>query len=336
MKAIVIWQTGDVDVMKYETQYPVPELGSNQVIIKNEYAGVNFIDTYYRSGLYKRDPPFILGQEGGGTIAAVSEEAAEAGYKIGDRVVYMEFGSYAAYTAVPFSKIVPVPDGIEMDTALACMLQGLTAHYLTTSAHADLIKEGEWRLIHSVGSGTCQWAAQMAKIRGFKVIGTCSKGKKEVAESLDLDELIVLDEVAGKSYSNYESVDVVGRVMEITGNQGVKLVIDGVGKAAAEISVKCLALRGIWITFGNASGPVPPFSLLNLGAKSAFVTRPKLFDYVTTREELMERATEVFKWVKEGKLKVCVDQVFPLDKAIDCHSYLESGRSRGKLLLKVD
>ena len=323
-------------MLQYETQYPVPEADPNEVIVKNEYAGVNFIDTYYRSGLYKRELPFILGQEGGGTIAAVSEKAASAGFKVGDRVAYMEFGSYAAYTAVPLSKIISVPDGISMETALACMTQGLTAHYLTTSAHADLVKAGEWCLIHSVGSGTCQWAAQMAKLRGFKVIGTCSNGKKAIAESLGLDELIVLNEFAEKSYSDYGSVDVVGRVMEITGKQGVKCVIDGVGKAAADISVKCLALRGIWISFGNASGAVPPFSILNLVGKSAYLTRPKLGDYISTHEELMERVTDVFDWVKEGKLKVFVDQIFPLEKAIDCHNYLESGKSRGKLLLKVE
>ena len=294
-------------------------------------SGLNFIDTYYRSGLYKQDPPFISGQEGGGVVVAVSS-SVEGGIQVGDRVLYMTLGTYCEYTVVPASKVVKLPANISMENALACMVQGLTAHYLVTDATVGLIQPEEWCLIYSVGSGTCQWAAQMAKLKGYKVIGTTSKSKK--APSC-CDEVIVLDNAEGKSYADYSSVDIVARVMEITKSEGVKLVVDGVGKSTSEISVQCLARRGMWISFGNASGAVPPFSLLKLTPKSAFCTRPKLGDYVATQEELEKRASEVFQWVAEGKLDVKVDQIFDLSDAQKAHAYLESGQSKGKILFKI-
>lgn len=332
----MVRETGDADALVYETDFPTPSMGAGQVIVKNEYAGINFIDTYHRSGLYARDLPFVGGQEGGGTVAAVSDEAAAEGIKVGDRVAYSVFGSYAEFTAVPAAKLLPVPAGVGMDVATSCVVQGLTAHYLTTSAHADLIKPGEWCLIHGVGGGTCQWAAQMAKLRGFKVIGTVAKGKADVAEKLGCDELIVLDEVPGASYEDYESFDIVKRVMEVTDGQGVKCVIDGIGKSTVDISIGALARRGIFISFGNASGAVPAFPVLRLIGKSGYVTRPKLLDYVTTRDELVLRADEIFGWLEKGELSVSVDTSFPLAEASEGHKYLEAGKSKGKVLYKID
>ena len=310
-------------------------MGPGQVIVKNEFAGINFIDTYHRKGMYPRDLPFIGGQEGGGTVAAVSDEAAAQGISVGDRVAYSVLGTYCEYTAVPASKLLPVPDAVGLDVATSCVVQGLTAHYLTSTSHAELIKPGEWCLIHGVGGGTCQWAAQMAKIRGYKVIGTVSKGKQAVAQSLGCDELIVLDEVPGASFEDYESIDVVGRVKEITGGEGVKCVIDGIGKSTVDISINSLARRGIFISFGNASGAVPAFPVLRLIDKSAYVTRPKLLDHVVTRDELLWRAGDVFGWLEQGKLKVSVDTTFPLDQAAEGHKYLEAGKSKGKVLYKI-
>jgi NADPH:quinone reductase len=331
----VVRETGDAHMLKVETDFPTPKLGAGQVIVKNQYAGINFIDTYHRKGMYARDLPFIGGQEGGGTVAAVSDEAAKQGIKIGDRVAYSVFGSYAEYTAVPASKLLPVPAAVGLDVATSCVVQGLTAHYLTTSAHADLIKPGEWCLIHGVAGGTCQWAAQMAKLRGFKVIGTAPKGKRDVAEPLGCDELILLDEVPGTSYEDYESVDVVAAVKEMTGGEGVKCVIDGIGKATMDISIDVLARRGIFVSFGNASGAVPAFPVLRLIGKSAYVTRPKLLDYTVDRKELVWRADEVFGWLQQGKLKVAVDAKFPLDQAAEGHIYLEAGKSKGKVLYEI-
>eukprot|EP00571_Detonula_confervacea_P007237 CAMPEP_0172329932 /NCGR_PEP_ID=MMETSP1058-20130122/61134_1 /TAXON_ID=83371 /ORGANISM="Detonula confervacea, Strain CCMP 353" /LENGTH=376 /DNA_ID=CAMNT_0013047127 /DNA_START=667 /DNA_END=1797 /DNA_ORIENTATION=- len=336
MKAAVVREVGDAHALKLEGDFPTPELKPGGVIVKNQYAGINFIDTYHRKGLYPRDLPFVGGQEGGGTIAAVSDEAAAQGIKIGDPVAYSVFGSYAQYTAVPAAKLLPVPEGVGLDVATSCVVQGLTAHYLTSSAHADLIKKGEWVLIHGVGGGTCQWAAQMAKLRGFKVIGTCSKGKEDVASALGCDELIVLDEVPGTSYEDYESVDIVSRVMEVTEGKGCKAIIDGIGKSTMDISIASLAHRGIFISFGNASGAVPAFPVLRLIAKSAYVTRPKLLDYTVDRAELVSRADEIFGWLKEGKLNVSVDCAFPLEEAAEGHMYLEAGKSKGKVLYQID
>lgn len=336
MKAAVVREVGDADALKVETDYPTPEMKPGQVIVKNEYAGINFIDTYHRSGLYKRELPFVGGQEGGGTVAAVSDEAAAQGVKVGDRVAYSILQTYSQYSAVPAAKLLPVPDDVGLDVATSCVVQGLTAHYLTSSAHAGLIKEGEWCLIHGVGGGTCQWAAQMAKNRGFKVIGTVAKGKADIAKDLGCDELIVLDEIPGASFEDYDSVDIVGKVQEVTNGEGVKCVIDGIGKSTVDISIDSLARRGIFVSFGNASGAVPAFPVLRLIGKSAYVTRPKLLDYVTTRDELVWRADEIFGWMREGKLKVSVDTVFPIDQAPEGHKYLEAGKSKGKVLFKID
>jgi len=330
----MVRETGDASMLKVETT-SVPELSEGQVLVKNEFAGINFIDTYHRSGLYKRELPFIGGQEGGGVVAVTTPKAESEGVKVGDRVAYSVFGSYAEYTAVPAAKLLPVPATVGLDVATACVVQGLTAHYLTSDAHAGLILPGQWCLIHGVGGGTCQWAAQMAKFRGFKVIGTCAKGKADVAQKLNLDELVVLDEVPGTSYEDYDSVDVVQKVMDATSGVGAKCVIDGIGKNTLDISLNALARRGIFISFGNASGAVPPFPPLRLIAKSAFLTRPKLLDYTVDRNELLYRANEIMAWLQSGQLSVSVDTAFPLDQAPEGHIYLEAGKSKGKVLYKI-
>ena len=164
MKAAVVREPGAADALKVESDFPVPDIAAGQVLVKNAFAGINFIDTYHRSGLYARDLPFVGGQEGGGEVVAVGSDVKDV--KVGDKVAYSVFGSYAEYTAVPAAKCLPVPDDVPMDVAVSCVVQGLTAHYLTSDAHAQLIQPGEWMLVHGVGGGTCQWAAQMAKAMG--------------------------------------------------------------------------------------------------------------------------------------------------------------------------
>lgn len=362
-KAVVVHETGSATSPKslvYETDYPKPELKPGYAIIQNTFAGINFIDTYHRSGLYPRAVPFICGQEGGGNIISIEYEHDDDDnkkkisqeFKIGDTVVYSSFGSYAEYTLVPIQKLISVPSTVDIRSAIACMVQGLTAHYLVSSAHAQLIQPNEWCLIYSIASGTGQWTAQMAKIRGYKVIGTCSKSKlgqissgngNSNSNSVDdddgvmkyCDELIVLDEVEGMGYSDYTSVDIVDRVMKCTNGEGVKCVIDGVGRSTSDISLTCLARRGIFISFGNASGKVDDMSLLRLVGKSAYVTRPKLNDYVSTREELVQRMDEVLRWISSGQLEVSIDQEFDLKDAVAGHEYIEAGRTRGKLLFRI-
>ena len=336
MKAVVVRELGGPEALSYETDFPVPsELGEGQVLIQNQYAGLNFIDTYYRSGLYKQNVPFIAGQEGAGTVVKKHESVSEEDLKVGDKVVYSTLGTYCEYVRVPASKVVKIPVDVSTEDALCGWVQGLTAHYLVTDATAGLMKEGDWMLMYSVGSGTCQWACQLAKINGYKVIGTTSQTKITAAAQAACDHLIVLDTEEGKSYADYSSVDIHQKVMEITDGKGVKCIVDGVGKSTAEISVKCLARRGLWISFGNASGAVPPFSLLKLTPKSGFVTRPKLGDYVSTKEELRGRATDIFGHLADGTLKVRVDSVIPLQEAAKGHLYLESGKSNGKILFQI-
>lgn len=341
MRAVVVREPGsasDSKALQFETNYPIPILKAGHALVKNVYSGINFIDTYHRKGLYPRNIPFVCGQEGGGTISSIMYDEGdneEKEMKIGDRVVYSCLETYAEYTLVPIKKLILIPPEIDTKKAIACMVQGLTAHYLVTSAHANLIKKGEWCLIYSTGSGTCQWAAQMARLQGYKVIGTCSSKKLDRAKKSMCDELIVLDTEEGCEHANYASVDIVERVMGITNGEGVKLILDGVGKSTSEISLQCLATRGIFVSFGNASGVVEPFPLLRLTKKSAFVTRPKLLDYVSSRSELSERINEVFRWLKEGKLEVFIDKEFSLKEASVAHQYIEDGRTKGKLLLKL-
>jgi len=337
MTAVVIPENGGPENLLYETDFATPKPADGQVLVKNEYTGINFIDTYFRKGgpAYTQALPFVSGQEGGGTIVEVTPKAAEAGLAVGQRVAYSVLGTYCEYTAVPAAKIVNVPDGVGLDTATACMTQGLTAHYLTNHAHAGLVKPGEWMLIHGVGGGTCQWAAQMAKLKGYKVIGTCPKGKEDVGAATGVDELIVTDVIPGTPYEDYTSVDIVKKVMEVTNGEGVKAVIDGIGASTVDISIESLSRRGIFVTFGNASGAVPAFPPIRLIKKSAFLTRPKLLDYVTTRDELMMRADEIFGWLQSGDLNVGIDKVFDLSEAAEGHKYLEAGKSKGKVLYKV-
>ncbi len=334
MKAVVVRKLGGPEALSYETDFPVPsDLSEGQVLIRNEYAGLNFIDTYYRSGLYKQTPPFIAGQEGAGVVVKKHDSVADI--EVGDVVVYSTLGTYCEFTRVPAQKVVKIPEGVSVQDTLCGWVQGLTAHYLVTDATAGLTKKGDWMLMYSVGSGTCQWACQMAKLKGYKVIGTTSQSKITAAAKAACDHLIVLEPQSGKSYADYSSVDIYQKVMEITDGAGVKCIVDGVGKSTSDISVKCLTRRGLWISFGNASGAVPPFSLLKLTPKSGYVTRPKLGDYVSTKEELQARADEIFEYLKDGALTVKVDQVMPLEEAQDGHTYLESGKSNGKILFKI-
>lgn len=344
MTAIVVRELGGPESLSFETDYPVPsELSAGQVLVRNDYAGLNFIDTYYRSGLYKQPVPFIAGQEGAGIVVNKHESVPDDDVKVGDRVVYSTLGTYCGYTRVPSDKILKIGAGadatagadISIEAALCGMVQGLTAHYLVTDATAGLAQKGDWMLVYSVGSGTCQWACQLAKTKGYRVIGTTSSGKVTPAAKAACEHLIVLD-TASEGYADYASVDIRSKVMELTSGEGVKVVVDGVGKSTADISIGCLARRGLWISFGNASGAVPPLSVLKLTPKSAYVTRPKLGDYVATKEELRARAAEVFGCVASGELTVNVDVVFPLSEAQRAHEYLEAGKSKGKILFKID
>ncbi len=320
MKAIRIHQTGDLDVLQYE-DVDTPKPGPQQALVKIDAAGVNFIDIYFRMGLYKTELPFTNGQEGAGTVAEVGAEVT--GFQVGDRVAYTGIqGSYADYAVVPAARLVKVPDGVPTHTAAAIMLQGMTVHYLTHSTF--VLEPGQTALVHAAAGGIGLNLVQIAKMRGVRVIGTCSTPEKaERARRAGADEVILYTE------TSFEE-----EVKRLTGGGGVDVVYDSVGKATWEGSLNCLRPRGMMVTFGNASGPVPPMEPLTLAAKgSLFLTRPTLNHYIAKREELEKRSSDLFEWVGSGKLNVHIGGEFPLAQAAEAQRRLAGRLTSGKLLL---
>lgn len=326
MHAILIHETGAPDVLRYqETETPTP--GAGQVRVKLRAIGINFIDTYHRTGLYKLPLPAILGREGAGEIDAVGDSGGNAGASIpsiGERVAFvLDAPSYAEYAIVPAHRVVRVPDAVSFEDAAAVLLQGLTAHYLIFSTYP--IQRDEWCLIHAAAGGAGQLTVQVAKIAGAKVIGTCSTEEKaRVAREAGCDEVIL-----------YSQTDFVSEVKRITNNKGVTVVYDSVGKDTYEGSLNCLSPRGMLVLWGNASGAVPPIDPLTLMNKgSLYLTRPTLGHYIATPDEYARRANDLFQWIAEGKLRVRIDKQFALRDAADAHRYLASRAALGKILLK--
>jgi NADPH2:quinone reductase len=283
--------------------------------------GVNFIDVYFRKGLYKADFPIVLGNEGAGTVEAVGPEVTEV--KVGDRVAWaMHRGSYGEYAAVPASLLVKVPDGLDFQTAAGAMLQGMTAHYLTHSTYP--LKSGETCLVHAAAGGTGSLIVQMAKMLGARVFGTVSTEEKaKIARQAGADETII-----------YTSQDFEAEVKRLTGGRGVDVVYDSVAQSTFDKSLNSLRPRGVLALFGQSSGPVPPFdpNILN-GKGSLFLTRPSLAHYLLTREELVWRAGDVLGWIAAGKLRLRIERTYPLADAAAAHRDLEGRRTTGKLLL---
>jgi NADPH2:quinone reductase len=320
MKALLVTQHGGPEVLRY-TDVPVPTPGPKEALVKIDASGVNFIDIYFRTGLYKADPPFINGQEGAGVVTEVGSEVTSV--KAGDKVAYTGVrGTYAEYQAVAADKLVKVPDGVDTKLAAALMLQGMTVHYLTHSTYA--LKPGDTCLIHAAAGGVGLLAVQMAKMRGAVVIGTCSTEEKAAnVRAAGADHVIL-----------YGREDFVARVKEITNGKGVEVAYDGVGQSTWEGSLNCLKPRGMLVCFGNASGPVPPIDPLRLSAGgSLFLTRPTLAHYTATREELEWRASDVLNWVRDGKLDVRIGREYPLANGAQAHIDLAGRKTSGKLIL---
>ena len=320
MKAIRIHEHGGPEVLSYEDA-PDPSPTPNQAVVKIEAVGVNFIDIYFRTGLYKSDLPFTNGQEAAGVVTAVGSDVTDL--QVGDRVAYAGVaGSYAEHAAVPAARLVKVPDGVTTRDAAAVMLQGMTVHYLTHSTFP--LKPGHTALIHAAAGGVGQILVQVAKMRGARVIGTCSTPEKaEKVRQAGADEVIL-----------YTEQDFETEVKRITEGQGVDVVYDPVGKSTWEGSLNCLRPRGMAVFFGNASGPVPAIEPLALTSRgSLFMTRPSLVHYAATREELVERASDVLGWVSSGKVKVDIGETFPLSEAAEAQTKLAARLTSGKLLL---
>lgn len=322
MKAIVVHQHGGPEVMQYGDA-PQPAPGPGQVLVRIAYSGINYIDTYFRTGLYKADLPLIPGQEASGTIEQIGE--GMTGFSPGDRVAYTGTrGSYAEYAVIPAAQLVAVPSGVPMDLAAALLLQGMTAHYLCHSTFP--LQAGQTCLIHAAAGGVGQILVQLAKQIGARVIATVgSQRKAELARQAGADDVILYTE------QNFET-----ETKRLTNNEGVHVVYDSVGASTFEQSLRSLRPRGMMVTFGNASGPVPPLSPLLLTQHgSLFLTRPSLVNYIATRPELLERANALFSAVQSGALKLQLDHTYPLADAVKAHQDLEGRRTTGKLLLQV-
>ncbi|GLZ13534.1 quinone oxidoreductase [Actinomadura sp. NBRC 104425] len=318
MRAIVVSRHGGPEVLEpVEREDPVP--GPGEVLIDLAASGVNYIDVYFRTGAYKQAPPFVPGQEGAGTVAAVGEGVT--GVAPGDRVAWQGvLGSYAQRAVVPADRTVPVPDGLSLEDAAASLLQGMTAHYLTHSTYA--VRPGDTVLVHAAAGGMGLLLTQIAKLRGARVIGTVSTPEKErLAREAGADEVVGYDGFAAQ-------------VRRLTGGEGVAAVYDGVGAATFDGSLESLRPRGTLALYGAASGQVPPFDPQRLNAAgSLFLTRPTLAHYTLTRDELLERAAAVHGWIARGELRLHIGGRYDLADARRAHEDLEGRRTTGKLLL---
>ncbi len=321
MHAIQVSHTGGPDVLDY-VAIDTPEPGPGEVLVKVAAAGVNYIDTYHREGMYPLPLPFTPGQEGAGSITALGEGVTE--WAIGDRVCWaMIGGGYAEYVSLPADRIVSIPDAVSDDTAAAAMLQGLTAHYLVTSVFS--IQPGSTAVVHAAAGGVGLLLTQMVVARGGSVIGTTSSDEKVgKARAAGADHVI-----------RYDTEPWVERVKDITGDHGVDVVYDGVGRDTFEGGLSVLRPRGVLALYGAASGPVPAFDLQRLGALgSLVVTRPSLAHFMATPEERRWRSSELFDAIVAGDLNVTVAATFALGDAADAHRAIESRAYSGKILLR--
>lgn len=320
MKAIRFHAFGGPDVLSYE-EAAVAEPGDGQARVRIEAIGVNYIDIYQRTGQYQGQLPAIVGQEAAGVVDAVGPGVTDV--SVGQRVAYTsQPGAYADFAVVATRALVPIPDDVDTRMAAAVMLQGMTAHYLTKSTYP--LKAGETALIHAAAGGVGQLLVQIARRQGARVIGTVSTEEKaRLAREAGADEIIL-----------YTQTDFVQETRHLTGGAGVHVVYDSVGKTTFEGSLDALRPRGTLILFGRSSGPVPPFDPEVLNRKgSLYLTRPTLVHYIATREELLWRSGELFRWIKDGELKVRIDTTFPLSAAAEAHRYMEGRQTRGKILL---
>jgi NADPH2:quinone reductase len=321
VKAIRIHETGGPDKMKWEDA-EVGKPGKGEIRVKHHAVGLNYIDTYQRSGLYPIELPAVLGMEGAGEVVDVGPDAL--GFKAGDRVAYANpMGSYAEERIMPAARAVKLPDNIAYETAAAMMLQGMTVRYLLRQTF--IVGPETTLLMHAAAGGVGLIACQWAKHLGATVIGTAgSKEKCELAKSHGATHMI-----------NYREEDFVARVKEITDGKGVDVVYDSIGQDTYPKSLDCLRPLGLFVTFGNASGPIKNFDVGGLAQKgSLYVTRPTLFTYTASREDLEANAADLFDVVGSGAVKIAVNQTYPLADAAQAHRDLESRKTTGSTILK--
>ena len=320
MKAIVVNEAGGPDKLHLE-EVAEPTAGPGEIIVDVGAAGLNFIDTYHRGGLYPLEFPFTPGLEGAGTVATVGDEVD--GLSVGDRVGWTDVrGSYAERHVIPADRAIVIPDDLSTDVVAAVMLQGLTAHYLASDTFP--LSQGDRCLIHAGAGGVGLLLTQVARMKGARVITTVgTEDKVELSKQAGANDVIV-----------YTQVDFKDAVEDLVGPNALDVVFDGVGKATFDKGIDLLRPRGMMVTFGNASGPVPEISPLLLAQKgSIFLTRPTMAHYLRTREEFVGRASELFGWIAQGDLEVRIGASYPLAEAAEAHRALEARRTTGKVLL---
>lgn len=320
MRAIRVQETGGPEVLQVQ-EVESPRPGPGEVRIRVEAAGLNFIDIYHRTGSYPLDTPFTPGREAAGVVDAVGEGVSEV--DVGQGVGVGIFpGTYAEEIVVPTRVLVPVPEGVDLKSAAAVLLQGMTAHYLATSTFP--LEKGHTALVHAAAGGVGHLLVQIARLRGATVIGTVStREKEELARGYGAHHVI-----------RYTETDFQEETMGITDGAGVDVVYDSVGKDTFHKSLACLRPRGYMALYGASSGPVEPMDpqILNRGG-SLFLTRPSLAHYVEEREELLQRSGDLFRWMEKGELEVRIDRSFPLHEAPEAHRYMEARKTKGKVLL---
>lgn len=320
MRAVRVHELGGPEVLRVD-DIEVPEPGPGEIRVRIEAAGVNFIDTYHREGKYPLELPATIGGEGGGVVDAVGADVPALSE--GDRVAFAgPRGAYAEMAVVPAGAVVPLPDDVEVRTAAAALLQGMTAHYLVHDTYP--VGAGDTVLVHAAAGGAGHLLTQICKLLGARVIATCgTQEKADLVRGFGADEVVV-----------YTEEDFTEAVARFTDGRGVDVVFDGVGKATFLDGLTCLRRRGMMVLYGQSSGEVDPLDPQELNRKgSLFLTRPNLAHYVAERDELERRARDLFGWIAKGTIEVRIDRTFPLEEAAEAHRYLEGRKTRGKVLL---
>jgi NADPH2:quinone reductase len=320
MHAIRVEQYGGSEMLGYK-EMPMPVPKPNEAVVKLHAIGVNFIDVYHRTGLYPIPLPFTLGQEGAGVVESIGAQVQDI--KVGERVAFTgALGAYAEYHAVQSDKLVKLPDAISFEQGAAAMLQGMTAHYLAFALRP--LTTGDTALVHAAAGGVGLILIQLLKRLDVRVIGLVSTDEKAMlAKNVGADDVIIT------SQSDFEV-----ETKRLTDGKGVQIVFDSVGKETWEKSLNVLALRGLMVSYGNASGAIPPFNPLVLSQKGSLsLTRPALHHYTAMRDELIKRATDIFRWVQSGEVNLRIGHQFALKDARLAHEALEGRRTTGKILL---
>ncbi|KAF1955726.1 NAD(P)-binding protein [Byssothecium circinans] len=325
MKGVWIEKTGGTDVLQYKEDIPVPEPKDGEVLVKNEFIGINYIDTYFRSGIYPAPSfPYILGKEGSGTVVALVANTP-SDLQLGTRVVHMGASSYAEYVSVPSKDVVPIPDSIPTKTAAASLMQGLTAVAFIREAYS--VQKGDWILVTAAAGGVGLWLCQLLKAVGARTIATASSEEKRQLAKENGAEVVI-------EYHEDDREKFVKKVLDITGGEGVHAVFDSVGKATFDSSLAVVRRKGTMVSFGNASGPVTGFALSRLTPKNVKLLRPTVMNYITTRDELKQYTAELWKFIEKDGLNVRIHDVYPLKDVVRATKDIESRKTTGKLLLQ--